>query len=132
MDTSCQPQSQPDRLRPIVPPLGEPLTADWVTIDSEFVVVYSGHQTHLSADCLFAPKAKLDDGIIWLLYVTGDVSRAQVLSFLTALDSGNHVNLPVSAVAIVLNYIEHIINIMLPVLFFANSLCIWCPCTHSV
>lgn len=84
-----------DKKRPPVPPITEPLTDDWVTVDGEFVGVYSGHQTHMSADCLFAPKAKLNDGIIWLLFIKGDATRAQVLQFLAALESGSHVNLPV-------------------------------------
>ena len=78
----------------LIPKLDEPIGSNWVTIDDEFVVVYSGHQTHLSSDCFFAPQAKLDDGIIWLLFIRGDATRAQVLHFLTALDAGSHINLP--------------------------------------
>lgn len=77
-----------------IPELGEAIPSNWVTIDGEFILVYSAQQTHLSSDCLFAPKAKLDDGVIWLLFIKGSASRAQILQFLIALDTGTHVNLP--------------------------------------
>jgi sphingosine kinase len=78
----------------LIPELGQPLPDNWVVVDGDFILVYTAQQTHLSADCLFAPKAKLDDGVIWLLFIKGSASRGQILSFLTALDSGTHIKLP--------------------------------------
>ena len=57
-------------------------------------MVYSGHVSHMASNCFLAPNSKLDDGIIWLLYLTGNLSRCQVVQFLIALDSGKHINLP--------------------------------------
>jgi sphingosine kinase len=76
------------------PGLSEPVPESWETVEDDFVLVYSSYQTHISSDCFFAPQAKLDDGVIWLLFMRGDVSRGQILQFLTCLDSGTHVSLP--------------------------------------
>lgn len=74
------------------PPLSSPVPEDWVVIDDEFVLAYACHQTHLSTDVFFAPKAKMDDGIMWLVMIRGNVSRAQVMYFLASLQSGDHVH----------------------------------------
>lgn len=76
------------------PPLDCPVPDDWVVIDDEFVLVYACHQTHLSTDVFFAPEAKLDDGIMWLVMIRSDVSRAQVMYFLASLQTGEHVHIP--------------------------------------
>lgn len=76
------------------PPLDSPVSDEWVVIDDEFVLVYACHQTHLSTDVFFAPQAKLDDGIMWLVMIRGDVSRAQVMYFLASLQTGDHVHIP--------------------------------------
>lgn len=75
-------------------PLNDPVPEDWIVIDDEFVLVYACHQTHLSTDVFFAPEAKLDDGIMWLVMIRGGVSRAQVMYFLASLQSGDHVHIP--------------------------------------
>ncbi|KAF8771653.1 sphingosine kinase 1-like [Argiope bruennichi] len=76
------------------PPLDEPVPDDWVVIDDEFVLVYACHQTHLSTDVLFAPEAKMDDGIMWLIVIKAGVSRAQAMYFLACLQTGDHVHIP--------------------------------------
>jgi len=45
----------------------------------DFVLVHASYQSHLGSDCLFAPNAKLADGIIWLLVVRAGISRGQLL-----------------------------------------------------
>lgn len=76
------------------PSLNSPVPEDWIVIDDEFVLVYACHQTHLSTDVYFAPEAKLDDGIMWLVMIRGNVSRAQVMYFLACLQTGDHVHIP--------------------------------------
>ena len=77
-----------------LPPLLDPVPEDWTVIDGDFVMVYTAHTSHMSSDCFLAPSARLDDGVIWLLYLTGNLSKSQVLSFLISLESGKHVDLP--------------------------------------
>ena len=72
----------------------DPLSEDWTVVEGEFVMVYSAHTSHMSPGCFLAPDARLDDGIIWLLYMTGDVTKSQVVSFLMSVESGKHVDLP--------------------------------------
>ncbi|XP_054720367.1 sphingosine kinase 1-like [Uloborus diversus] len=90
-DVKCP---QPAKSAPFCPPLSSPVPDDWVTINDEFVLVYVCHQTHLSSDVLFAPDARPDDGIMWLIVIRADVSRAQVIYFLSSLQTGEHVNIP--------------------------------------
>ncbi|GIY21192.1 sphingosine kinase 2 [Caerostris extrusa] len=76
------------------PPLDEPVPEDWVVVEDEFVLVYVCHQTHLSTDVLFAPEARMDDGIMWLIVIKAGVSRAQTMYFLASLQTGDHVHIP--------------------------------------
>ena len=76
------------------PPLDSPVPSDWVTIDDTFVQIYSAFQTHISSTAIFAPNATFDDGLIWLVFIRGDVSRKQVIQFLLALEKGKHPALP--------------------------------------
>ncbi|XP_042899282.1 sphingosine kinase 1 isoform X2 [Parasteatoda tepidariorum] len=76
------------------PPLEKPVPEDWTVVDDEFVMVYACHQTHLSTDVLFAPDARMDDGIIWLIVIRAGISRAQAMYFLSCLQTGEHVNVP--------------------------------------
>lgn len=77
-----------------LPPLSDPLPENWVVEEGEFVLVYVSLQTHLASDIFIAPNAKLDDGVMWLLIIRADVSRVQVINFLTCLQSGTHVDNP--------------------------------------
>lgn len=57
-------------------------------------MVHATLQSHLASDCLFAPQAQIDDGILWLLVIHAGVSRTQLLHFLLGLSSGTHLNCP--------------------------------------
>ena len=57
---------------PALPPLDESLPDQhWVTVTGEFVCVYSSMAPFIGTDLFFAPKSILNDGIIWLMIVTG-------------------------------------------------------------
>ena len=56
----------------------------------EFVVVQAAYQSHIGQDCFFAPRAKLADGVIWLLIVRAGITRANLLQFLLGLSTGAH------------------------------------------
>jgi sphingosine kinase len=77
-----------------ISPLSSSVPSDWITIEDNFIQIYSAYQTHISSSVIFAPNAKLDDGIIWLLFIRGNVSRKQVVQFLLALEKGKHTSLP--------------------------------------
>lgn len=55
-------------------------------------MVHAAFQTHLGEDVHFAPNAKLNDGVIWLLMLHAGLSRSQLLSFLLNLSSGTHLD----------------------------------------
>lgn len=42
-------------------------------------MVQAAYQTHLGQDCYFAPNAKLNDGIIWLMIIRAGISRTVLL-----------------------------------------------------
>jgi len=77
-----------------IPPLSSPVPSNWVTIEDNFIQIYSAYQTHISSTNIFAPNAKFDDGVIWLLFIRANVSRKQVVQFLLALEKGKHTTLP--------------------------------------
>ncbi|XP_055612605.1 sphingosine kinase 2-like [Uranotaenia lowii] len=87
-DRIAQMYGPPSRL----PAVTAPLTMEnWKTISGDFVMVHAAYQTHLSTDCFFAPRSKLNDGVIWLVIIRGGVGRAQLLSFMLGLSSGTHI-----------------------------------------
>ena len=42
-------------------------------------MVHAAYQSHLAQDCLFVPRAKLADGIIWLVIIRAGISRSNLL-----------------------------------------------------
>lgn len=42
-------------------------------------MVHAAYQSHLGQDYFFAPRARLADGIIWLLIVKAGITRANLL-----------------------------------------------------
>jgi hypothetical protein len=48
-------------------------------VPGEFVMVQAAYQSHLGQDCYFAPRAKLADGVIWLLIIRAGISRTSLL-----------------------------------------------------
>ncbi|XP_037804984.1 sphingosine kinase 1-like [Penaeus monodon] len=77
----------------LLPEFSETLPHDWETIEDNFTVVYACYQSHISSDATLAPNATPNDGIIWLLLVRGNATKANVLKFLLGLD-GSHLNIP--------------------------------------
>ncbi|XP_024940800.1 sphingosine kinase 2 isoform X3 [Cephus cinctus] len=72
------------------PALTAQLPSTWIQIKGNFVMVHAAYQTHLAQDCFFAPRARLADGVIWLLIVRAGITRANLLQFLLGLSSGTH------------------------------------------
>ncbi|CAG5088845.1 Similar to Sphk2: Sphingosine kinase 2 (Mus musculus) [Cotesia congregata] len=56
----------------------------------EFVAVHASYQSHIGEDGFIAPRAKLDDGIIWLLIIKAGITRTNLLQFLLGLNAGTH------------------------------------------
>lgn len=86
---------QQDLQQPYIPDLSDPVPTSWTTIEDDFIMVYSGNVTHMAADCFLAPSSRLDDGVMWLLFLRGkNISRRRAAQFLLALNHGKHVDLP--------------------------------------
>lgn len=75
-----------------IPSLATSLTTPWICLDGQFLMVHASYQSHLSEGCIFAPDAKLNDGIIWLLIIHSGTTRSQLLQFLLGLSDGSHIN----------------------------------------
>ncbi|XP_043274590.1 sphingosine kinase 2-like [Venturia canescens] len=73
-----------------LPALTTELPNGWTQVQGEFVMVHAAYQSHLGQDCLFAPRAKLADGVIWLLIVRAGMTRPNLLQFLLGLSTGAH------------------------------------------
>ncbi|UYV60166.1 SPHK1 [Cordylochernes scorpioides] len=75
----------------LLAPLSRPVPQDWVVREGEYVLVYAAYQTHLGTDVFFAPFAKLNDGIIWLVLIHANVTRAQMFAIFSGLQSGSYI-----------------------------------------
>ncbi|CAK9818794.1 Sphingosine kinase 2 [Anthophora plagiata] len=73
-----------------LPALTSEVSSSWTQIQGEFVMVHAAYQSHLGQDYFFAPRAKLADGIIWLVIVKAGITRANLLQFLLGLNNGTH------------------------------------------
>ncbi|XP_013783000.1 sphingosine kinase 1-like [Limulus polyphemus] len=92
--TVCEKTCNDTAQSSLLPPINQPLPSNWVVVEGDFIVVYASHQTHLGTDVFFAPNAKLDDGLMWLVIIQAGVSRVQVINFLLSLQNGKHVDIP--------------------------------------
>ncbi|XP_012259129.2 sphingosine kinase 1-like [Athalia rosae] len=77
-----------------LPALTAALPSSWTQIEGEFIMVHASYQSHLGQDFLFAPRAKLADGIIWLLIIRAGITRGHLLQFLLGLSNGSHLSCP--------------------------------------
>ncbi|XP_046747091.1 sphingosine kinase 1-like isoform X1 [Diprion similis] len=77
-----------------LPALTAALPPTWTQVEGDFIMVHASYQTHLGQDFLFAPRAKLADGVIWLLIIRAGITRAHLLQFLLGLSNGSHLNCP--------------------------------------
>lgn len=74
-----------------LPALTSEVSNSWTQIEGEFVMVHAAYQSHLGQDYFFAPRAKLADGVIWLMIIKAGITRANLLQFLLGLNNGTHV-----------------------------------------
>lgn len=61
---------------------------DPVTLDTEFISVYSSCQSYIGTNMMFAPGAQASDGLIHLTYLTKDGGRTAATPFLLGIDNG--------------------------------------------
>lgn len=76
---------------PTIPALTTPVPSSWEVITGDFVMVHAVYQTHIGADCFFAPNARLNDGVIWLVVIQAGASRQELFKFLLGLSTGTHI-----------------------------------------
>ena len=67
---------------PLLPPLNSPVPDNWITVDTEFILVGAVYQSHLAKDNRMAVHSKLNDGHIHLLWVKTGISRIGSFAFL--------------------------------------------------
>ncbi|XP_028928915.1 sphingosine kinase 2 [Ornithorhynchus anatinus] len=77
----------------LLPPLGEPLPPEWVTLEGDFVLLLAISPSHLGADLVAAPFAHFGDGVVHLCWVRAGVSRAALLRLFLAMERGTHFGL---------------------------------------
>lgn len=70
---------------PLLAPLGRPVPANWTTIEDDFILFVALYQTHIAQDMVAAPDSKLDDGVIYLSFMRGNVSRIKLIQLLNAM-----------------------------------------------
>lgn len=69
-------------------PLKDPVPATWTTIEDDFVVLCALYQTHIAQDLIAAANSKLDDGLIHLIFMRGNISRVRLIKLFNAMQSG--------------------------------------------
>lgn len=83
-----------DKVNAPIPALESPLFSDWVTVQGPFITIYSSILPFLSQKVQFAPDSRLDDSVIYLLYIREGVSALKIVQFLVSLEECTHVKLP--------------------------------------
>jgi len=67
---------------PELPALGDPVPDTWTSVKGSFLTVYACKQSWLDYKTLIIPQARLNDGIIHLVMISGEVSRLEWIRFL--------------------------------------------------
>ena len=70
------------------------LVIDGTEFVRDFTFIIACNSLHVGKGMRMAPKAKLDDGLIDLIVVEGDISRRRLLSVLPKLFDGTHIHEP--------------------------------------
>lgn len=78
----------------LLPQITEPVPSDWVTLDEDFITVCATYQTHLGSDLIMAPDAHFNDGIIHLCFIKSGVQKSELLTLMTLLEKGTHIDHP--------------------------------------
>jgi sphingosine kinase len=78
-----------------MPALTEPVPADWVTVEDNFLLFWASHVSHAAMHTHHSPRSHLQDHIFQVLTVRGDsVSRYRMVRILLGLETGSHVTMP--------------------------------------
>lgn len=80
----------------LLPELSEDIkSADWKTVEDEFVVFWASNMSHAASTTLQSPSSRLQDGIFNVLLIRkGSLSRIGMLKFLLAVSTGKHLSIP--------------------------------------
>ena len=70
------------------------LIVDKRTIETDFTFIVACNSVHVGKGMKMAPNAKLDDGLVDLIVVRGNISRRRLLSVLPKLFDGTHIHEP--------------------------------------
>ena len=89
---------------PLLTPLDCPVPSEWTTIEDDFVTVCALYQPYLGPDNLAAPDSRLNDGVIHLFLIRGDVTKVALLNLFLGIDKGDHINSPFSEMIKVLAF----------------------------
>ncbi|XP_019629056.1 PREDICTED: sphingosine kinase 2-like [Branchiostoma belcheri] len=76
---------------PLLPPLDQPVPANWVTIDTDFVTMIIQSISHISEGYFSSPCSSFDDGVLFLSFLKSGVSRRQMLKFMGKMAEGTQV-----------------------------------------
>ena len=75
---------------PLLAPLDQPVPADWVTLEGEFVNVAAIYLTHLAKDMIAMPESRLNDGTIYLSVTKAPISRMKLIQMFNAMQDGKY------------------------------------------
>lgn len=90
-----QQPAQPLKLQPAhLPDLSAPPPDSWKYIEGEFCCIVISLTSHMAHKMHSTPLAELGSGVFHLLYIPASVSRLELLSIMTKLETGQHVSHP--------------------------------------
>ncbi|TMS34565.1 hypothetical protein L596_002130 [Steinernema carpocapsae] len=93
-ESESKPNFKKYHLNDRIPKLSDSVPHNWVTIEDEFVLFYAVSVSHISANGMFMPAARLNDDKLYLTYILAtDMSRSvELLNFLLKIEKGTHLN----------------------------------------
>ncbi|CAG0904133.1 unnamed protein product [Cyprideis torosa] len=73
-----------------MPPLGRALDSSWTVVEDDFVLVYASLVPWIGNTTPLVPFARLNDGVMWLVFLKKGASRAQLFQCLKLVELGEH------------------------------------------
>ena len=68
------------------------MPTDWKVIEDDFVIMHCVNTSYIGTTLNFAPQARPDDGVMWLVVVRSGATKAEIVNVLLSFETGEHVH----------------------------------------
>ena len=75
-----------------LPPLTDPLQAQWKTLEGDFILFWASQVTHAAYNTFQSPLSQMQDGLFRIMVVRKPISRLRMIQIALAIETGGHIH----------------------------------------